>query len=65
MTVKFSVTVKLTGGDGNAFVIIGKVSGALRRGGFPEAADAFAKAAMDCASYDDVLRLAITTVEVE
>ena len=64
------VTVRLTGGDGNAFGIIGAVSRALtlaeRAGDVP--ADAGAKwtqAALRAESYDELLRLARRTVTVE
>lgn len=58
------VHVQLTGRDGNAFAIIGAVSGALRREVSPEAAAEFSHAAMDCASYTDLLRFVGETVEV-
>jgi hypothetical protein len=58
------VHVKLSGQDGNAGAIIGAVSGALRREVGPEAANAFAVAAFDMASYNDLLRLAMQTVKV-
>ena len=58
------VRVQLSGGNGNAFAIIAAVSGALRREVGKEAADAFAREAMDQGSYYDLLRLAMSTVEV-
>ncbi len=58
------VEVQLTGRDGNAFAIIGAVSGALRRQVSPEAANKFSHEAMDCGSYDDLLALAMNTVRV-
>jgi hypothetical protein len=58
------VRVRLSGSDGNAFMLIGAVSGALRRQVGPDAANAFARDAMDQGSYDDVLRLAMATVSV-
>lgn len=58
------VHVRLSGTDGNAFMLIGKISGALRREVGPDAANQFAHDAMDQASYDDVLRLAMNTVNV-
>ena len=59
------VTVCLTGTNSNVFAIIGAVSRALKRAGEREAAEAFPSDAMDCESYDDVLRLVMETVEVE
>ena len=58
------VHVQLTGTDGNAFAIIGTVAAALRREVGPGAAAAFTTAAFACGSYDDLLQLAMTTVEV-
>lgn len=65
MDPKYSdVTVKLTGEDGNAFVIIGRVRRALKRSGYPEAADEFTAEAQK-GDYDALLRLAMETVNVE
>ena len=58
------VHVQLTGADGNAFAIIGAVAKALRRDVGPDAATTFTTAAFACGSYDDLLRLAMTTAEV-
>ncbi len=58
------VTVALTGLDGNAFSVVGAVSTALRREVSPEAADAYAHAAMNSPSYDALLRHAMETVNV-
>jgi hypothetical protein len=57
------VPVQLDLGD-NVFGIIGTVAHALRQGGHRDAADAFAADAMNCASYDDVIQLAMRTVNV-
>lgn len=59
------VTVKLTGGDGNVFAIIGAVTAAVKRAHGPEASQEWSRAAMSQPSYDDVLRLATSTVNVE
>ena len=59
------VTVRLTGEDGNAFSIIGRVAKALRREVGPEAAAEFQTEAFAQPSYDHLLRLAMRTVEVE
>jgi hypothetical protein len=59
------VHVRLVGEDGNVFAIIARVCRALRRAGEPEAASAFAGAAMQQESYDDVLRLVLETVDAD
>ncbi len=59
------VTAKLIGEDGNVFVIIGAVSKALKKAGLKDAAEQWTTDAMACESYDDVLRLAMETVDVE
>lgn len=60
-----NVTVQLTGRDGNVFGIIGAVQKALTREVSKEVGDQFARDAMDQDSYDDVLGLAMATVNVE
>lgn len=57
------VIVQLTGEDGNAFAIIGAVSKALRKAGFGTEAKNWSQAAMACGSYDDLLALAMDTVD--
>jgi hypothetical protein len=59
-----NVAVRLSGTDGNAHMIIGRVAAALRREVGNTAADAFNNAAYDCTCYDQVLQLAMTTVTV-
>ena len=59
------VTVELTEQDGNVFSIIGRVSKALNRAGFRSEAEEYAKKALACKSYDEVLRLTMETVDVE
>lgn len=58
------VTVQLSGQDSNAFMIIGLVSRAIRKEVSSEAASKFSHDAMDSPSYDDLLRLAMATVNV-
>jgi len=58
------VTVQLTGKDGNAFAIIGRIQSALAAYVSKDAADAWALAAMMCGSYDELLNLARSTVHV-
>jgi len=56
------VRVKLVGEDGNAFAILGRVSKALKRGGYPEMVEPFMKEAMS-GDYDHLLRTAMEYVE--
>lgn len=59
------VEVALVGEDGNAFNLIGLVSKALRRAKYPrEEIDEFAKMAMSCESYDELLQNIMRTVNV-
>ena len=65
MKTKFpNIKVKLTGTDGNAFALIGKVAGALRKAKVP-AADVteFTRDAMS-GNYDHVLATCRAWVEV-
>jgi hypothetical protein len=64
MDPKFpDVEVQLTGEDGNAFFIIGRVSKALKRAGHADAAEEFSKQAFATGSYDEMLRLCCATVQ--
>lgn len=55
---KFDVTAQITGGDGNALVIMSKVSRAIKRaGGTEEDCREFRNAVFDCPSYGAVLTL--------
>lgn len=58
------VAVQLTGGDGNAFAIVGAVRKAIRRAHGEEAAKAYADEAMESESYDALLQHAMRTVRV-
>jgi len=58
------VHLRLTGTDGNVYSIIGRIAAALRREVNNEAASAFTQAAFACGSYDEVLRLAMVTIDV-
>jgi hypothetical protein len=61
-----NITVKLAGEDGNAFVIIGKVSKSLRRNGVPDnEVKAFQQEVTNAADYDELLRIVMEHVEVE
>jgi len=58
------VKVELTGEDGNAFVVLGAVTKALRRAGIPEAVRAsFTKEAMS-GDYDHLLQTCMKWVDV-
>jgi hypothetical protein len=60
------VTVKLVGQDGNAFVLIGLTTRALRRAGVPkDEVDAVRDRLMNAGSYDDLLCELMETVNVE
>jgi hypothetical protein len=59
------LTVKLTGTDGNVFSVISAVTGAIRRSHGTAASAEFANMAFDCNSYDEVLRLAMQSVNIE
>ncbi len=65
MDTKTDVTVKLTGTDGNVFLIIGKVSRELKRAQHGDLAREFEKAAFEQGSYDGVLQLVMSYVIVE
>jgi len=57
------VEVQLSGEDGNAFMILGRVSSALRRAGISkDERDALAEQVFACESYDAVLQLIMRTV---
>jgi hypothetical protein len=60
----YDVEVQLTGQNGNVFNIIGLVSRGLKRAGFRDAAIEFQRSATQCESYDEVLQLAMRTVNV-
>jgi hypothetical protein len=56
---------QLTGTDGNAFAIIGKVSDTLKRAGLRQESKEFTEKAMSSESYDEVLSLCFEYVEVK
>lgn len=59
-----NIKVKLTGTDGNAFAILGKVSGALRTAGVPQSErDQFMNEATD-GDYNHLLRTCAKWVDV-
>ncbi|MEU3704711.1 hypothetical protein AB0E82_20780 [Streptomyces anulatus] len=59
-----NVTVQLSGEDGNVYSVIGLVQKALRKAGHREAATEFGQAALGSGSYDEVVQLAMRTVDV-
>lgn len=59
------ITVQLTGQDGNAFLIIGRVQKALRRGGVPAEQVSEFVAEATSGDYDNVLRTAMAWVTVD
>lgn len=58
------VTVNLVGGTGNAFGIIGKVTGALRRAGVKDPEIDKFTAEATSGNYDNVLRTCMKWVNV-
>ena len=59
------VTVQLSGEDGNAFFIVGRVRNALRRAGVEKKElDAFSEEAMS-GDYDHVLQTAMKWVDTQ
>lgn len=59
-----NVKVKLSGRDGNAFAIIGRVAEALRKKGVPrEEVSEWASAAMRTHSYDELLQFVMRSVQ--
>lgn len=59
-----NAVVKLVGEDGNAFLILGKVSKAIKQSDHPELADEFMKEATS-ADYDHLLVTCMKYVEIE
>ena len=64
-TTKYPITVKLVGEDGNAMAIMAKVSRALRNAGATrEEVNEYMDESMS-GDYDNLLRVAMTWVEIE
>jgi len=61
---KTDVKVKLVGQDGNAFMILGSVTKALKRAGHEDLAKEYQKEAT-AGDYDHLLRTTMEYVEVE
>ncbi|MFD0587674.1 hypothetical protein ACFQZE_06640 [Paenibacillus sp. GCM10027627] len=56
--------VQLTGEDGNAFSIIGRVSNVLKSAGLVEQANDFKEKAFRCSSFNELLNLVPDYCEV-
>ena len=61
---KTDVVVKLLGKDGNAFAILGRVSGALKKAGFADLAKEYREEATS-GDYNHLLQTTMKYVEVE
>ena len=61
---KTKIKVKLIGEDGNAFLIIGKVTRALKEGGRKDLAEEFRNESTS-GNYDNLLATVMEYVEVE
>ena len=59
------IHVKLTGTDGNAYALIGKVASAIRSVEGAAAAKEFTKEAMESPSYEKLLVFLQATVDVQ
>ena len=60
---KTNVKIKLTGTDGNAFSILGKVRNALRKEGHVNLIEQYMKEAT-AGDYDNLLRVSMEYVEI-
>ena len=64
MNIKYpNIKVKLVGMDGNAFAIMGRVEGALRRGGVSKEEREAYLAESRSGDYDNLLRTAMAWVD--
>ena len=61
---KTNIVVQLSGEDGNAYAVMGKVRTALKDGGHADLVKPFTKEAMS-GNYDHLLLTAMEYVEVE
>jgi len=61
---KTNITVKLSGEDGNAFAVLGKVNRALKKAGHPELATEYFREATK-GDYDHLLQTTMKYVIVE
>ena len=65
MDKQTGVEVQLSGGDGNIFAITGKVSKAMKRGGFTKEAKQMGQEVMAASSYTEALAVISDYVVVE
>ncbi len=59
------ITVDLSGVDGNVYAIIGAVYNAIKEGGLHKEAQQFKRQCFKAGSYDEILQLAVSTVNAE
>jgi hypothetical protein len=59
------VQIQLSGQDGNIFGIIGRVTGAMKKAGLKTEAEELINEAFKCTSYDQTLKLIMSTVTVK
>lgn len=64
MSRKTELVVELIGEDSNIFALCGKVTKALKRGGYYEHAKELPEKLNDCESYSDALALLDSYVEI-
>jgi hypothetical protein len=60
---KTDIKVKITGEDGNAFAILGKVSKALKKGGYSDLVSSYREEAMS-GDYNNLIRVTMKYVDV-
>ena len=63
--MKYNVKVQLTGTDGNAFAILGKVLGAMRRAGVSDEERSQFQNEATSGDYDHLLATCMNWVDVE
>lgn len=61
---RYPIEVQLTGEDGNAYAIMGRVQAAMNRAGLRDEAKEYVAACLAAQSYDELLRITMETVEV-
>ena len=65
METKTDIVVELIGTDGNIFALMGRVRGALRRGGRGDLVEEFTNAVTSSKSYDEALAVIMDYVIVK
>lgn len=61
---KYDITVRLTGTDGNAFALMGRVTGTLRKAKVPESDIMAFRTAATSGDYNHLLRTCMEWVNV-